>query len=155
MRRFVARSQLNGLQATVRGFDKVKKLHMARVIQGSITMTAMIFIRSQAYCPVDTGQLKASGDYGVDYGGFVAMRSSFEMYSLMSSRFKQAAGATFIIQYSAPYAIFVHEEQSHLHAFPTGAKFLERAAEEVIAENDNHIPWNDVLTFGFEDVVPF
>lgn len=67
-----------------------------------------IFQLSQTLVPVDTGFLKASGK--MKFGG-------------------SGTQFTFTIEYTAPYAIFVHEDLSVYH--PNGqAKFLEAAMRQ-------------------------
>lgn len=65
-----------------------------------------VFMESQLLCPVDTGLLRRSGEIVERFGN---TEPSVE------------------ISYSAPYAVYVHEDLSKRHNPPTSAKFLEIA----------------------------
>lgn len=100
--------------------DAGSKAHK-KAMQG---VTRAIFYRSQEYCPVDVGTLKASGSWfgedGTDtYRG--ADQTSYVLY----------------ITYDDPKAIFVHECVNHFHAPPTSAKFISRAVDELWPELNN------------------
>jgi hypothetical protein len=64
---------------------------------------------SQEYCPIETGELRASG-------------------------YVEARGRTAEIGYGkdgmAPYAVLVHENPKFYHTPPTQSKFLQRAMDE-------------------------
>lgn len=68
-----------------------------------------IYECSQVYVPVDTGRLKASGKI-VEQGGL------------------------WRVEYTEPYAIFVHEVWYLTHKAPTRYLYLEDAAYQVLAE---------------------
>jgi hypothetical protein len=86
-----------------------------------------IYNISQVLVPVDTGALKESG------------------------RIRENADGTFRVEYTMPYAVFVHEILEHGHMLPTQAKFLEDAAYMYLAqisqETDESLP---LFTFHLE-----
>lgn len=78
----------------------------------------IIFNKSQELCPIDTGRLRNSGRVTVQD----------EDYGMSAS-----------ITYSTDYAIYVHEDLTKAHKFPTQAKFLEEPARERSPELMNNI----------------
>jgi hypothetical protein len=64
---------------------------------------------SQELVPVDTGRLRNTGRVTVE---------------------KVPNGFSAAITYSTDYAIYVHEDLTKYHKFPTQAKFLEQPARE-------------------------
>lgn len=80
------------------------------------------FDKSQTYCPVDKGDLKASGYLSAD---------------------KQGDNVVANIGYGRggqpPYAVFVHERTDLQHASPTRAKFLQSAIEEDLDSIKNRL----------------
>lgn len=68
-----------------------------------------ILQRSQELVPVATGYLK-------------------------STAYINPYGTGYVIGYSAPYAVYVHEVEWAAHKFPTQVKFLEGAAYEIFGE---------------------
>jgi hypothetical protein len=69
----------------------------------------VILRKSNFYCPIETGELRASGKV-VTVGKGLNAKST--------------------VEYFAPYALPVHEILAARHAPPTTAKFLERAVRE-------------------------
>lgn len=132
-RGFISRSQLTGIKGAFRGLDETRKLHLARLIAGVADMAKQIYERSQVYVPVDTGELKASGEWGPEESG-------------LGAKFTKTNGVTYQVSYAAPYAVFVHENMSNYHAPPTGAKYLERAVQEVVNGNGGTIRWREEFT---------
>ena len=63
--------------------------------------------RAKYYCPVDTGKLKESGHLEPQSDGSVD------------------------VVFDCEYAWYVHEDMNKIHAFPTCAKFLTIAVEEI------------------------
>ena len=63
--------------------------------------------RAKYYCPVDTGRLKESGHLEPQPDGSVD------------------------VVFDCEYAWYVHEDMNKIHAFPTCAKFLTIAVEEI------------------------
>jgi len=71
----------------------------------------LVLARSQVYVPVDTGQLKKSGNIA---------RESGEVR----------------VSYQTDYAVYVHEDETKFHNPPTRAKYLSLALEESLPEFD-------------------
>lgn len=69
----------------------------------------IIFNQSQELVPVDTGRLRGSGRVTIE---------------------RVPTGFSATISYSTDYAIYVHEDLTKAHRFPTQAKFLEQPARE-------------------------
>jgi hypothetical protein len=68
---------------------------------------------SNRYVPVDTGRLCDSGHYYVSEAG---------------------KNSSAVVDYTAPYAVYVHEDLTMRHPNGGQAKFLERAVKEVLPQ---------------------
>lgn len=77
--------------------------------RGIVKATQFLLRQANGYVPVDTGNLKASGQARKEGSGF---------------------STTGFVTYLANYAIYVHENLDSYHKPPTQAKFLERPAIE-------------------------
>lgn len=101
---------LTGVSTTLKAIGKAKKEKAIKVDEGLEKCAHVILKKSQYYCPVATGKLKASGK--VETNG------------------KSGMGARSSVVYDDPKAVFVHERIELKHASPTSAKFLEKAVRE-------------------------
>lgn len=92
---------------------RLKRLAGEKAVEKMIDQMAKTTLElSQTYVPVDTGALKASAQGGPIYSGTGITRTA-------------------VIEYVAPYVVYVHENLDSWHAPPTSAKFLERAYLEL------------------------
>lgn len=144
MSRFIIKSELTGIQASIRALDRTRELHLMRMTMGLRALAEQIFFRSQVYVPVDTGALKASGTFEPERGMI-----PFTKHSSMGI-WSKTEGVSYVVHYGTFYAVFVHENMTAYHAPPTGAKFLERAVTEVLSDNNNHIPWVQAFETDFQ-----
>lgn len=81
-------------------------------VRTSFRFATAILTKSMMYCPIDTGALRASAKLKVLGGGFVVSYGGNK----------------------APYAPYVHQIEDRHHKYPTRAKFLEAAVQEVVTE---------------------
>lgn len=77
----------------------------------STRLAQLILNRAKYYCPVDTGKLKSSG------------------------RVEHIGGGKSMIIFDCDYAWYVHEHTWKKHAYPTCAKFLTRAVNDILGTN--------------------
>lgn len=78
------------------------------LVEVSMHLASLVLERARYYCPVDSGTLRDSGRI-VNLGNGVAQ-----------------------VIFDCPYAWYVHELTYKKHAFPTCAKFLTRAVNEIL-----------------------
>jgi hypothetical protein len=115
---FIHKSELKGLGAGLSALAGLETVSVRALGVGLSRIAVACLKRSQSYVPVDTGFLKSTGD--------VTTRGDGQDLQAL-------------ITYSAPYAVFVHENLAAYHEPPTGAKFLERGIQETMAVEARHI----------------
>lgn len=102
-------SKVRGVEASKRKLRKIVALEKKGFEEGVRLATEFILEEAIKVTPIDTGFLRSSGGYTIVGSGF---------------------NTKGFIVFSAPYAIYVHEDLSKWHASGTYAKFLERTAIE-------------------------
>lgn len=125
---FIPRVELRGVSASITALNEARTVHLAKMTIGTARLAQDILGRTLHYVPRDTGFLASTGDYGPE-GTFTR------------------DDVTYTITFTAPYAVFVHENPHAQHAPPTGAFYLLRAVREVTAEQSGHIPFDVGGTF--------
>ena len=101
--------------AQARAFSRYQRGYVAGLQKGC----DMILKASNKICPIDTGELRQSGYTQVTGTGF---------------------NARGYVGYTAPYAVYVHENVHHKFKAPgTGAKFLEKAIQRLGSRIPNMI----------------
>lgn len=108
---YISRSNLAGMREVFTAQNTRLNKIMRGANNGLTAAAQVILQRSQIYVPVDTTALKRSGRVEVIGDGAVAV-----VYG----------DATVF------YAIYVHEMTHLNHAPPTGAKFVDRAVQEMM-----------------------
>lgn len=101
------------LRRAIRGLQLARSKTAETMNEKVFKFCQAVLRRSNFYCPVDTGVLRRSGEV-VKRGG-----KGLQRYE---------------VRYTAPYAIYVHEDMTKKHAEPTQAKFLERAVQEMAVD---------------------
>lgn len=100
---------VENLEGCIRALKKMTKQDTINIRDGVDKCLDIILRKSNYYCPVETGELRASGKKEITGTGL---------------------GTEGKVVYTAPHAIPVHEIIEAFHASPTCAKFLERAMRE-------------------------
>lgn len=108
-------SALNGIRPLLQDFGLFCELLEGEVLPEEMVraLEPTLELARDTYCPVDTGELRASG--------YVEARSF---------RGRITAEIGFGHEGMAPYAVFVHENPNIHHTPPTQYKYLERAVYE-------------------------
>lgn len=110
------------IKAVQRGLRKTQAKHAKGWARGLKVAGLFLQRLSQKIVPLDTAALKNSAGTRAEGEGFQTV---------------------VIVFYTMFYAVYVHENLWHAHAFPTQAKFLEQPARE----NRNeilHLVWQEV-----------
>jgi hypothetical protein len=103
---------VGGIKACIQGLELARSKTIETMNKKVEKLMNQILKRAKELCPVDTGELKKSGEV-VHRGGRGLKR--------------------YEVRFTAPYAIYVHEILEYYHKPPTQAKFLEAAVNEKIA----------------------
>lgn len=128
----MAKKGLFGLDALLDAFKDVEKVvsdesgDVKKVIENHCKA---ILSKAKALCPVETGDLKRSGDWEVKKG---------------------LTGVTGNVSFSSPYAVKQHEDQTLNHPNGGQAKFLEQPYNESKAKIIKDI--KDELAKGLGDM---
>lgn len=104
---------ITGIEAVTKVVGTAVEKTKMKIAEGIEKASYIILKKAQGYVPIDTGALKASGRVEVTGSG-------------KGARSKVIFGGT----RETYYALYVHENLEAQHAYPTCAKFLEKAARE-------------------------
>jgi hypothetical protein len=96
---------IKDLRGLERGLDRLREKMEERSKEALADTAVKTFLNSQSLVPVDTGELKASGQ--------------------VSELVESNDGYSIAISYQAPYAGFVHEDLDANHPHGGQAKYLE------------------------------
>jgi len=113
---------VTGIDRQIRALELLGSKTQATMNDKMLTLANAILIRAKQLVPVDTGVLKASGEV-VKRGGRGLQR--------------------YTVRFTAPYAIYVHENLSARHAHGKEAKFLEKSVIEKVADFARRYGKND------------
>lgn len=103
---------VTGVESIIRAATKATGVTTKTIAAGLEQCGNIILRKSWKYVPVDTGELKSTGRVMVEGVG-------------MNAKVRVTYGSD-----KAFYAMYVHENLTAHHEFPTCAKFLERAIRE-------------------------
>lgn len=151
MARKGARVEVTGLQALIRGFERIESGVQMTVREALLEVGNLILARAVQYCPMDTGALRASGrvevfDIGnhwstlrveVLFGGRVGWRPPLRAAGRRNwTKDPNFTGPSELESKVVSYAVFVHERTDAVQwTTPgTGPKYLERAVRELLPE---------------------
>ena len=104
---------VTGIDRQIRALELLASRTQASMNEKMLTLCNAIIIRAKQLCPIDTGLLKNSGEV-VKRGGRGLQR--------------------YTVRFTAPYAVYVHEDLNAQHAPGKEAKFLEKAIVEKVGD---------------------
>lgn len=92
-----------GIEKAIKRLKRYQEAGAIAAEKAAIACGKIILKESLKLCPIDTGELRASGHIVIEGYGF---------------------DIRVTVGYSAPHAIYVHENLEVYHKYPTQAKFL-------------------------------